>query len=260
MRVTVLGFLLKPLLRYLGYSDIPMNTNIPESVYYLGRSGMQDLAEIHLGYLSTSGWLESRNYNRSFFSGELKPWLTFAATHFLEQLDMTDMKIVEFGGGASTVWFSRRASEVKTYEFDANWAHLLSEQLTDRTNVEIVQPKVNVGVLRAFNADPNSGLDSVSDLDNPFDPFICSAREHLSTADLILIDGGPRNLAMFLASQYAALQAIVIVDNSDTEALREGVVYLLDAGYIEIPFRGLGPLNPYQWITSIFVRDLDSLR
>jgi hypothetical protein len=256
MKVRVLGILLSPLLKKLGYRTNRADLGLPESSYYYGRSGLVDLVEIHLGFLSRSGWLESRNCNRSFYNGEFQPWLTFAATHFLSSIDMAGMSVVEFGGGASTVWFSKRASNVKTFEFDAPWAAVLSEHLQASSNVEIIQPESGLGILRAFKSEPNAGLSSILAMDIDSDYFVCSTKEPLSQASLILVDGGPRNLAMYLASKYAAPSALIVVDNSDIHELREGVQYLLQAGFTEIPFRGLGPLNPYESTTSVFVKSI----
>lgn len=99
IKVRVLGLLLDPLLKKLGYTTNRTDLGLPESSYYYGRSGLADLVEIHLGFLSDSGWLESRNCNRSFYNGKFQPWLTFAATHFLSSIDMAGMSVVEFGGG-----------------------------------------------------------------------------------------------------------------------------------------------------------------
>lgn len=159
-------------------------------------------------------------------------------------------------GGASTVWFSKRAGDVTTFEFDARWAAVLSEHLEASSNVEIIQPETELGILKAFKSEPNSGLSSILAMDIDSDYFVGLTKEPLSRASLILVDGGPRNLAMYLASKYASPSALVVVDNSDTYELREGVEYLLQAGFTEIPFRGLGPLNPYEWTTSVFVKSL----
>lgn len=91
------------------------------------------------------------------------------------------------------------------------------------------------------------------------DSFVLDVVKKLEEADLILIDGGPRNLVMNLVALRAKPSAIVVVDNSDLKQFRFGVDALIAKGFVEIPLWGLGPLNPYPWVTSMMVRELNAL-
>lgn len=50
-----------------------------------------------------------------------EPWLTEGAIRFLEAWLRPHHRVLEFGGGASTVWFSRRCFEIVSYDQDPNW-------------------------------------------------------------------------------------------------------------------------------------------
>lgn len=257
----LLNFVLQPLLRRLGYQNDNKNYGIPKSHYYEGRTGFGDLAELHRSYLLNSGWLESRNTNLSYYKGGFQPWITFAATHFLSTLNMANFRVLEFGGGASTIWFSKRARSVTTYEFDSAWGAALSEYLEHFSNTEVLVPNLEIGLLEAWSRskDLNPGLDNIDILGIKSDPFVDSVRDFLVEADIIFIDGGPRNLALFLASEFASSTALVVVDNAETGAIHVGLQLLRKAGFVEIPFQGLGPINTYEWRTSVFARSLNSL-
>jgi hypothetical protein len=65
---------------------------------------------------------------------------------------------------------------------------------------------------------------------------------------------------MIAASRFAKSSAVVIVDNSERVGLGQGINALRRQGFEEIPMRGLGPLNSYEWVTSFFIRDLKALK
>lgn len=49
------------------------------------------------------------------------PWLTAGALRFLTSWIQPHHKVLELGGGASTVWFSKHCAEIVSYDPDANW-------------------------------------------------------------------------------------------------------------------------------------------
>lgn len=56
------------------------------------------------------------------------PWLTEEAISFLEKFfeKHQNPKVLEFGGGASTVWFSKRTNQLYTIEHSRKWQYILS--------------------------------------------------------------------------------------------------------------------------------------
>lgn len=82
----------------------------------------------------------------------------------------------------------------------------------------------------------------------------------ISHANLVFIDGGPRTLVAKLCSETKIQTQLVILDNSDRQYERIAAQILSSEGYTEIPFSGLGPLNPYSWTTSFFVRELETFK
>lgn len=54
-----------------------------------------------------------------------EPWTTLGATRFVEKHFRPDMKLLEFGGGGSTLWWAERVQAVTTIESGPDWAMYL---------------------------------------------------------------------------------------------------------------------------------------
>ena len=56
------------------------------------------------------------------------PWLTEGAIEFLEQYltEHPSAKILEFGTGASTIWFAKRTPNLYSIEHDPSWFTLIN--------------------------------------------------------------------------------------------------------------------------------------
>src|SRR5947209_1387749 len=57
----------------------------------------------------TGHWRSSIAASAKTRSGEAIPWYTYPAIDFLSQRDFAGKRVLEFGGGQSTIWWSQRA-------------------------------------------------------------------------------------------------------------------------------------------------------
>ena len=247
---------------------------IPESDSYLNEPiGVGNL-HANLGYLRESGWVESKLTNTSFFKGQYYPWITFPAIDFLETLELSEVAVLEFGAGASTVYFAKRSRKVTSYEFDSTYFNNIRKLSIDFPNTEILNydPSTAKSIAKDFLSlefERDKQLASCLEEDQKWldldaklilqSGLYNSASKNISEADLVFIDGGPRNSALALAAKFAKESAIVIVDNSEQNYIKLGIDILSSAGFQEIPFAGMGPMNPYKWRTSFFVKNLQAL-
>ena len=62
------------------------------------------------------------------------------------------------------------------------------------------------------------------------------------------------------AARQVAPGGLVVFDNADRPEYAAGYEALQRAGFVRLDFWGLGPINPYEWCTSVFVRDIEALR
>ncbi len=268
IKVKIVNYLMRPVYAHLGYQRNRENTYL-SSHYYQGNSNWTDIVSIHKGYLSTSGWLESKNRNASFKQGQLIPWLSYPSIRFLESLELSSLSILEFGSGASTAWFSKHCKNVISYEFDADYAHSTRHECKS-DNLEILT--MDSFIDRNSDSIQKNILDIIEKdlliLDEPaieiarqvnFSAFVDDVKSKLLNADLVLIDGGMRNLAAFLTANYSKEGSLVIVDNTDILPIRSGLEPFQMNSFVEIPFSGLAPLNPYEQQTSLFFRSSEHL-
>jgi hypothetical protein len=77
---------------------------------------------------------------------------------------------------------------------------------------------------------------------------------YLAVSDLLAIDGISRNLCVNLAAQLSPLHALIILDNSDRVECALDQEILMSRGRKAMECSGLGPLNLYQWQTTVFSR------
>ena len=64
---------------------------------------------------------------------------------------------------------------------------------------------------------------------------------------------------MLVAARYTNQNVLIFVDNSDLPDLSQSISELKNAGFKEIPFKGIGPLNTDEWVTSVFLLDTKAL-
>ena len=243
-----------------------------KSFSYLDRSLASQLKSVNESYLIESGWFESKLNNSCYFAGEFFPWITFPAIDYLNKLSFKNLTILEFGSGASTIYFSDRAKKVISFEFDSAYYSVITAATQKYTNLEIYNFDFSL-YLNSHDYKLSSEFEKFEELDICMNSDLnylgfnakcifkndlyASIKRSILGADLIFIDGGPRNTELFLVAMLARDNTIILVDNSEQDYLKVGIQMLLLYGFKEISFSGLGPLNPYKSQTSIFVKNLD---
>lgn len=63
------------------------------------------------------------------------PWLTYGAIIAIEGLIKPEHNVLEFGCGGSTVFFSSRCHQVKSYELRMRWIEIVKRKLPNPSNV-----------------------------------------------------------------------------------------------------------------------------
>lgn len=268
-----LSFVISLILKPLGYGKPSQQSHpVPQSSYYKNVRALNVFIGLH-GIPSNQNWLESKVANLSIKGGELVPWITYPSLSFLEKIDFTDLSCVEFGSGASTFWFASRCKEFVSFEFDSDYFNLLSKTSTSEfTNVtdaswllyycmkaDHIQGQLRLCIeydLDHLNI-KDAHLIEVTEFSGG--SMITKIRKKIETADIVFIDGGPRNFLIALAAHHLKSNALLVIDNTDQDYVQLGLQVLKGEGFREIPFTGIGPLNPYEWQTSIFIKSLEPL-
>lgn len=222
-------------------------------------------------YLVTSGWLESVQRGESVDSNGPVPWFTYGATHYLSKVVRPEYRVLEFGAGNSTRWWAGCVAEVVSVEHDPAWAegvrnrNLPNVTLAERAMGDPIPFQHSEVFIREFaplqlsarqSADPTrnyrAGL-----LDSEFQSYAAVLLDYpTGYFNVIVVDGMARVLTAWLASRQLAEGGMIVFDNSDRVEYSDAYRFLGQAGFVRIDFFGLGPLNPYEWCTSIFVKSL----
>jgi len=207
-----------------------------------------------VGYIESPGLIESFLAQRPERNGNPIPWMTFSAISFLDAQDLSGKRFLEIGAGASTAYWKLRGLSGTSLEADPDWIKRVNKSLNEIPG----QSEQSIDVLQVMKSAPvetvvgGIGIDeSELSLVESTDHLV---REYISQADLLVVDGPLRNLCLLLAAEECHNLEMIILDNAERPEYEVGRNALVNKGWREIPFTGLGPLNSYSWTTSIFLR------
>jgi hypothetical protein len=157
-------------------------------------------------------------------SGNYVPWFTYPAIEYLNQLDLTGLRVLEFGSGCSTLYWARRAGSVVSIEDSKSWYEHMTPRLPE--NVQYIHAPTQDDIVRA-----------ASEAAGPF--------------DIIVNDGVYRYDCALASRPKLADGGIVILDNADW-CTRTSAFYR-DSDLIEVDMAGFTPLCAYTMTTSFFL-------
>jgi hypothetical protein len=152
-----------------------------------------------------------------------QPWITYDAISFLKNNITSTSKIFEYGGGGSTLFFTKRAAEVVTVEHNEEWYKLLSE-LIRRKGISNWQG--NYVLPETGNLIPEPDISNPRDYTSGDIPSKdMNYRKYASSIDqfppayfdFILVDGRSRPSCMAHAIPKLKRGGFLILDNSDRE-------------------------------------------
>jgi hypothetical protein len=173
------------------------------------------------GRLARAGW-------RSTVTLRL-PWLPFRLIDLLEKRLKPDMRVFEFGGGGSTLWFLDRELEVITVEHDAVWSSRLRESIS--------LPRWTL-LVRSLDDDAAAYVGAIDDY--PDDYF-----------DLVVVDGRERARCVAASLGKVRPGGMLVVDDVD----RQRYARALEA--VDWPREdviGFAPAKPSLSYSTLFTR------
>lgn len=177
--------------------------------------------------LREKGWFQSERRGVPVdYNGEPTPWYTYPMIDFLEPRLGGTLRVFEYGGGYSTLWYADRVASVVAVEDSKKWAEIVTERLPENGDV-IYQPTR--------------------------DDYTGEVREH-EAFDIVVIDGAYRTDCIDPALEALSEEGVIIWD--DFEWLDESDYHqLIDEEFSLLPFHGLKALGANYKMTTIFYRD-----
>jgi len=184
------------------------------------------------------GYLRSLVENRCVDAqGNPIPWYTYPAIEQLSSWDFQDSDVLEYGSGSSTLWWMERVKSVTSIENSTEWHEYVSKRVNEKCQVLL------------------SPVDTDNDDEKQIADYV-GAVSRLGTFDVIIVDGvnnpGVRMECARKALNHLNPGGLFIIDNSDW--LPNTCRMMRDLGFIEIDFKGLGPMNVHAESTSLFFK------
>jgi hypothetical protein len=186
------------------------------------------------------------------------PWIVYGALDWLETYLHKDMRVLEWGSGGSTLFFSRRVREVVSIEHDPEWYECVSQALdkagltncTYRLSEPRRRPLLRYAPYVAWLHNSRT-FERYREFS-----FKDYARQCLEYPDehfdLVLVDGRSRASCLRHAARKLKSGGVLMLDNSERPQYRSPVARLKRLARRD--FSGAGPFLDTQWQTSIWFK------
>lgn len=167
------------------------------------------------------------------------PWYTYPAIEQLSKWDFSRLEVFEYGCGNSTRWWANRAKSVVSVENSREWHEKILSSKSLPANVTPILSEIS----SVAAPDPSQIEKYVHAIDQYGD------------FDIIVIDGFSPDRTRLACTRVALAHlrkgGMIILDNADWHP--ESSKVLREAGFLEIDFCGIGPLNTTPETTSLFL-------
>lgn len=187
------------------------------------------------GYLHSIGWFNAFDSKSPVdVNNNPLPWVTYSFIDFIKDRLKPEHAVFEFGSGNSTSFYAQRTGIVVSVEHDKEWYDKISKEKPD--NAEVIFCEL------------------VRDGD------YCRMPVKLGEQfDIIIVDGRDRVNCCIQALQALSASGVVVLDDSERLEYRDGINYLLDQGFKQIPFSGISPGLFYYKSTTVFYKENNCL-
>jgi hypothetical protein len=102
-----------------------LNQISPDMVF----AAVRAMPQRHEGGVPLLGSVAADRQRHDPRDDDLQPWFTPGALDEIQEWDLRDKTVLEWGGGASTFWWARRCASVFTIEADAGWVRWLQDRV-----------------------------------------------------------------------------------------------------------------------------------
>ncbi|WP_345948720.1 FkbM family methyltransferase [Mucilaginibacter sp. PAMB04274] len=182
------------------------------------------------GYLNTIGWFNAFDKKAPVDGNDNPiPWVTYSFIDFIKDRLKPEHAVFEFGSGNSTAFYAQRTGIVVSVEHDKEWFDKISAGKPD--NAELIYCELQR------------------------DGDYCRMPVKLGEEfDIIIVDGRDRVNCCIQAVEALSEHGVIVLDDSERPEYRDGINYLLDKGFKQIPFSGISPGLFYYKSTTVFYK------
>lgn len=176
-----------------------------------------------ISYLESVGVFHSSDERVVNARGQVLPLLTNSFLHWFETASWGEQRLLELGSGSSTFYFAKHFRQVTSFENNERWYGMIKSNLP--ANVDY-----------RYAASIRDAL----------------AGQALGEFDAILLDAGENRARLARLIADSDFSGAVFLDNADWYRRSAGL--LAEAGYVEIPFFGIKPVQSWVSCTSVLAR------
>lgn len=165
--------------------------------------------------------------------GNLLPWMTYPAIEFLQNYVSQNHEIFEFGCGASTIFFAKKAKKVYGLETNQNWLNLINQKLQSldlEAQIELME----------------NGIDNKN--------YEIFPQKFEKKFDIIVIDSLKRFLCAQNAINFIKDDGIIILDDSQRENYKKIFDFFAEKGFEKKDFWGIEPGKLKMKNTTVFLK------
>jgi hypothetical protein len=257
------------------FNEIEGSLNVtPDHFGNLDGRTRRRMVELYQEYLEPRGWGYPLEEGPVDANHSPLPFITYPAQAVLHQIVQPNFKVFEFGCGHSSLWWAARVEEVVSVEHDTTWIKRIQEKKPANLRLILkeqgaVDDNFPEDLADAFNqiagaqtSSGNAELDVAHGLNcKDFTAYAAAlARWPRNYFDVIVVDGMARSLCAYMAGLWVKDDGIVIFDDAGRREYVPGYQALDEMGFGRIDFFGPGPLDTYEWCTSLFVKSLNHFR
>ena len=202
-------------------------------------------------------WMDFQRNNDVFI--RKTPWLTFSAIHYLDSYLNPQMKIFEYGGGGSSLYFLERSGEVVSVEHHPEWFAALNKNMGGENAAKwkgnLVEPDAQSPVGKQignpddyYSSDPTFSEQTFRTYASFIDRF---PDEYF---DVVLIDGRARPSCLSHSLSKVRRNGLLILDNAERDYYLNWVTSQLDNYTLVQDWFGPTPYSQWFSQTNIWKR------
>ncbi|MBX3330105.1 MAG: hypothetical protein KF722_06870 [Nitrospira sp.] len=178
------------------------------------------------------------------------PWFSFPSIDYLSKLASSDMRVLEFGCGYSTVWWAQRTSWVTSIERSPHWIAEVRRALTKHamSNVELIPFS---GFRGTTEEEIKAGCDPLQ-LEPHVHRYVRAGQAKTVLYDVIVVDDVFRNEAASAAIVRLKPGGVLVLDDSERERYRPTFDLFERMGWSFASFYGATPYHFHEKQTTIW--------
>lgn len=192
------------------------------------------ISQKYSGYLLDIGWFNSFKLKRSVDKNNNPiPWTTYPFIDFINEININNLSVFEYGSGNSTLYWSKRVKKVDSLEHNKEWYEILNKNKPNNVSLHLVQD--NKDVYPAF----------IKTLNTKY--------------DMIFVDAIFRNECVEFAINNLTENGILILDDSERPEYLTGIKLLEENNFKKLNFWGIAPSILFKKCTTIFYKSENCL-